>query len=192
MPTTLETAPALEPVTLDEAKAQCRVTTTTDNTYLTSLITAAREKVERDTRRALIEQTWRATLPSFPSGRIIRLERAPLISVTSVRYYDADNADTLLATADYTVNAKPTPGFVELNWDKTWPVTYDRADAVTILFKAGSGAAAAAVPGALKLAVLQLVAHWYTQRQPVNVGNLATDIPHTYENLIGLHEVNLP
>ena len=49
---TLQTAPASEPVTRDEAKTHCRVIGTADDSYVDSLITAARLYVERRTGRA--------------------------------------------------------------------------------------------------------------------------------------------
>lgn len=42
------------------------------------------------------------------------------------------------------------------------------------------------VPASLHLAMLLLVSHWYGDgRQPVNIGNITTDIPMTYSILIG-------
>lgn len=188
MPLTLQTAPAIEPVLLAEAKAHCRVMSTDDDDYIAALIGAAREKVEADTRRSLIEQTWLASFPRFPGGTIIRLEKAPLISVTSVKYYDGNGTEQTFTA--YRANINFTPGLIELNYGEVWPSVYSRADAVNILFKAGYGSAAASVPQALRLAVKFLVAHWYTNRQPV--GEALADIPATYQNLIGLYEVDLP
>jgi len=44
--------PAVEPVTLDEAKAHLRVTIADDDGYIALLIPAARERVELFLRRA--------------------------------------------------------------------------------------------------------------------------------------------
>lgn len=62
MTTQLVTEPAMEPVSLDEAKAHLRVDTEDDDAYITGLILAARQVVEDDTRRALLTQSWLLTL----------------------------------------------------------------------------------------------------------------------------------
>ncbi len=88
---TLVTAPTSEPISLDEAKIHCNVDLA--NAYhegkLQSLIKAAREKVETDTGRAIVTQTWDFTCDLFPSGVCaMHLPKSPVSSVTSVKYYD--------------------------------------------------------------------------------------------------------
>ena len=61
----LLTAPALEPVTLAEAKRHANVVASDDDTLITALIVAARELVEQDTSRALINQTWELELDDW-------------------------------------------------------------------------------------------------------------------------------
>lgn len=58
----------VEPVTLDEAKAQVRVDAgeTSEDALLTTFIGAARGWIESETNRALIQQTWRYSLDEFP------------------------------------------------------------------------------------------------------------------------------
>ena len=63
---TLATEPTAEPVTLAEAKTHCRVDTSDDDTYITTLIKAARLYTEEATNRALITQTWDWYFDSFP------------------------------------------------------------------------------------------------------------------------------
>src|SRR4051812_29149332 len=105
------TPPAAEPITLDEAKAQCRVDTTDDNALLTSLIVTAREYCEHVTRRAFINRTLDGFFDTLPGGggtwpAVWNLHRgrspyaecdtgvveitgvAPLVSVTSITYVD--------------------------------------------------------------------------------------------------------
>lgn len=63
----LVTPPALEPVTLADAKLHLRESDTGQDTLITALITAARKAIEEKCRRSLITQTWMATLDQFPS-----------------------------------------------------------------------------------------------------------------------------
>jgi len=51
-------APALEPVSLTEAKLHLRIDTTAEDVLISSLIKAARQYCENYQRRAYITQTW--------------------------------------------------------------------------------------------------------------------------------------
>ena len=65
----LITPPAIEPVTLAEAKAHLKVDTTDDDTLITSLIAAARARAEWHTRRAFITQGWMLWLRCLAATR---------------------------------------------------------------------------------------------------------------------------
>lgn len=69
MPTQLVSAPAIEPVSLAEAKLHLRVETamTDDDTLIQALIVSARTLGEQITRRAFISQQWKAVLDQFPA-----------------------------------------------------------------------------------------------------------------------------
>ena len=54
----LKQPPAIEPVTLGEAKAYLRVDGNADEALIRHLIKASRQAVEAYTNRCLIEQTW--------------------------------------------------------------------------------------------------------------------------------------
>lgn len=95
--------PSVEPITLAEAKAQCKVETNDDDALLNAIISAARDFAENRIERSLCTQTWVLTLDSFPGpslmgvpfGRAysipkhaIVLERPPVQSITSIQYVD--------------------------------------------------------------------------------------------------------
>lgn len=65
MPARLVTPPSTEPITLLEAKKHLRLEHSLDDEYVTGLILVARQFIERICWRALIQQTWEITLPSF-------------------------------------------------------------------------------------------------------------------------------
>lgn len=67
--------PAVEPVTLLEAKLHLRVDTTEDDLYIKRLIEAAREYVEVATDRSLIVRRLRATSDRFPA--VFELPKPP-------------------------------------------------------------------------------------------------------------------
>jgi hypothetical protein len=72
--------PAVEPVTLAQARAWCRVDSdyTGDDTLIATLITGARQDVETITRRALVTQQWKMVLDCFP---------APNANISSASWY---------------------------------------------------------------------------------------------------------
>lgn len=54
----LKTGPVKEPVTLEEAKEQIRVTSSSEDTFITNLIASARISAELYCERVFINQTW--------------------------------------------------------------------------------------------------------------------------------------
>ena len=97
----IKTHPATEPITLTEAKAHLRVDDSYDDTYINTLITTARLYCERFLNQSLITQTWQLFLDSFPSNGLILLKHGPVISLTSIKYYDSDNTEQTLSSDDY-------------------------------------------------------------------------------------------
>jgi uncharacterized phiE125 gp8 family phage protein len=161
-------APTEEPVSLEEAKAHCRVDIDDDDSLIEDLITAARDLVETETRRSLVTTYWAMSIDDFPScgARRIALPRPPLQSVQSITYYDSDGAQQTLSTDVYGVNTAREPGFVYLKYGQVWPCTYEMPDAVTINFVAGWDDVLY-VPSGIKHAIKLLVAHWYEHREAV-------------------------
>lgn len=185
MPLVLQTAPTSEPVTTAEAKAHLRITTSDDDTYIGTLIAVARKHVETITGRALINQTWDYFLDNFPPGDKIVIPLPRLSSVTSVKYTDKDNVQTTLAASKYIVDTNNEPGQIVLAYGESWPTfTQKPINAVEIRFVAGYGSGAANVPEGIKQAMLLLIAHWYENREPVNIGNIVTEIPETINALL--------
>jgi uncharacterized phiE125 gp8 family phage protein len=167
---TLVTPAATLPVSLAEAMAHIRGGDA-EQSLVAIYLAAAVQAVEDATGRALITETWRLALPEFPCGDII-LPRAPLLSVTEVRYWTnvASPVDTVLLGTVYQVVAPSGPtapeGRVLLAPSQSWPSPQpDRADAVRITFTAGYGATAASVPAPLRAAVLLLTGDLYENRE---------------------------
>lgn len=161
----LTSAPAIEPVSRAEAKLWCKIDGTAEEDLIDALIVASRQYVEKETRRSLISQTWRGDFPRFPcAGEYLRLAQGPVQSVTSVYYYDDQGDDTLLAAATYKLDLTETIAKIRLDPDHDWPSIEAQADAVRVTYVAGYGAAASAVPQALRQAMLMLISYWYDNR----------------------------
>ena len=61
MASILLTGPAVEPITLAEVRSHLRVQHDDDDDIFSALIAGARVHIETQTRRALINQSWRLT-----------------------------------------------------------------------------------------------------------------------------------
>jgi uncharacterized phiE125 gp8 family phage protein len=165
------TAPALEPVTLSEAKLHVRVDGSTEDALITALIVAARQLVEEQSGLALITQTWEIRLDAWPA--LLYLPRAPLLGVTSVTYTDDAALTATLAATAYTLRTGTQPGSLLFDADLLPTVTLADVAGVKVRYTAGYGAAAANVPQAIRQAILLLVGHWYANREAVGAGTLA-------------------
>lgn len=182
------TDPAVEPVTVAEMDQFLRgdnVIESVDGTLVESLIVAAREYVEEFTRRALITQTWTMYMDRWPQtqdplgwwdgvregsissgdARSLTLPIGPLQSVKSIKTFDQDNNETLFPDTNYFLNTTATPGEVILNTGVVWPTFTRNRMGIEVVYVAGYGDAATDVPSPLRMAIKQLVTHWYEDRE---------------------------
>ncbi len=179
------TAPTVEPVTLVQAKAQCRVDGTADDTFIGELIEDARDMVEDYLGQALLSQTWKLYLDWFPDWEIC-VPRPPLISVSSIAYVDSDGVSQTLSALLYQVDAKSRPGRIWPAYGETWPVAREQLNAVTITYVAGYGTTAATVPQKIRRAVLLTVGDWYENREQIITGTIVAELPTGAERLLSL------
>ena len=188
MTAALITPPALEPVTLADAKAHLRLDSDDDDALLTAAIVAARVHVEALTRRLLIEQSWRVYLDQWPRKRIVTLSPAPLISVDTVTVYDANGDPTAVAEDDYEVDAIAVPGRLVLSGNA--PVTVGKAvNGIEIDVTAGYGPSSIEVPAPLRQATMMLVAHWYEHRGVVGHDMAGAIPPLGFDALIAPYRI---
>jgi uncharacterized phiE125 gp8 family phage protein len=152
-------APTVAAVSLNEAKMQLHVDHSDDDERITVLVAAATEHVQKLLGRALLAQTWRQDFDGFDD--VMRLPIGKVISITSITYYDADNATQTLASTVYAHAQDELGPYVYLKPDQEWPSTYERADAVRVTWVAGDGTTAAAVPANDKAAIIQVLKDLY-------------------------------
>lgn len=168
--------PAAEPVSLDEAKLQCRIDQTVEDTLLAAWIAAAREAAEHMTQRAFITQTWEVALDAFPAALdepAISLPRPPVIAVVSVKYDDTDGAEQTLDPAAYLLDSYREPARLLLAEGAAWPATNGERNSVRIRYTAGYGDAASDVPQGIRSWMLVRVASLYKHREEVAGGTLS-------------------
>jgi uncharacterized phiE125 gp8 family phage protein len=161
------TAPAVEPVTLAEAKNHCRVDTNADDALIQSYITTAREWVEDYIDRALVTQQLVMRLDAFPLE--IELPRPPMIAsgtatAVTITYVTGEAGGTAtLSASEYRVDRDATPGVIRTLYGGSWPSHLLDQNSVTVSWWAGYGDAAS-VPQRVKSAILMCVHELYEKR----------------------------
>lgn len=171
MSSILLTAPAIEPLSLDEARAFLRVETGDDDEVIAALIAGARRHVEAQTRRALITQSWRLVLDAWPDDGRIAVRPAPLRALTAARVYDADGGTLALDTQAFVPDLGAS-ALAFMAW--TLPAPGRLAAGLELDVIVGYGDGARDVPEPLRQAVRLLVAHWYENRGLVLAGAAPT------------------
>jgi uncharacterized phiE125 gp8 family phage protein len=175
----LTTAPAEEPITRDEAKLHLKIdvsppTAHDDDSIVDRLIKIARRWCEHFQNRAYITQTWTLYLDEFPVGNYVEIPLSPLRCVNSIVYLDSSgttqtvsfldpSGTAQLETDDYLVDIAREPGRLYLKYSKSWPTTLAQAQAITVEFDSGYGAAAD-VPEEEQAAMLATIEHLYDHR----------------------------
>lgn len=180
------TPPVLEPVTIEEARTQARVTSSDEDESLTSYILAARMKSEIRTHRALITQTLEMRLDAFPRWEI-NVPRPPLQSVTSITYVDTGGVTQTLSSTLYRTDIRSEPGRITPAYGQIWPRARPVTGAVTITFVAGFGDDPEDVPELIRRAMLLMITDMREYRSdrdsPVG-GSLATPVSSVAEVLL--------
>ena len=178
-------APAVKVVSLDQARMQCRIDSNDEDELLSVLIDAAVAHFDGPSGilgRALITQTWRQDFPSFAD--VVRLPVGTLIAVSSVSYYDANNASQTLSSNVYTSFNDEVGPYLTLKPLQSWPPTYSREDAVRVTWTAGYGSTADLVPAAIRQAMLLMISNWYSNRGAAVIGASVADLPFAVSSLI--------
>lgn len=186
MALTLVTDVTSEPVSLDDQKAHLRMDGDDDDAYIASCITAARQWVEGQTKRAIMPQTWDYSIDyhwpfKYGTNRIelplnpVAAQTSP--STVSITYVDSDGATQTLAQTQYTLVGRTHGSYIVPAYNVTWPTIRHVPDAITVRFQAGSST----VPQELHRAIMVLAGHYYENRETTE------GAPDAVEALISPH-----
>jgi uncharacterized phiE125 gp8 family phage protein len=177
----LVTGPAIEPLSLSEAKAFLRVEHSEDDQVISALIAGARTHIETQSQVALITQAWRIVLDCWPQrGRIV-VRPGPFKSLHAARFYDLNS----------NAHAIDTQGFVPdyggsvlafVPW--AVPVPGRATAGIELDVSIGFGDTIEDVPESLRQAVRLLVSHWYDNRGVVASAGQCAVLPSTVAALI--------
>lgn len=170
MPYVVTTPPSTEPISLAEAKLQCRVLdgVLDDDALLAIYIAAARQEAEQKTGRALMTQTITEYFSEW--ANFYELSVWPVQSVSSVAYI-ADGASTyttLTVDADYLTNLVASPAEVYHPGAFRHPKLSERPNPIRITYIAGN-TQASDVPATIRQAMLLLIAAYYEHREDAEV-----------------------
>lgn len=208
----IQTEPAVEPLTLVEAKAFLRVDGSDEDALISAMIKSARQAVEKASGLHMITQTWKMWMDSFPSegsrrgvsdpwwdgvkegpvsllsgcARSIEIASSPVQSVTSVVTYDDDDAATTVSESSYRLDPliPGLPARISLKTGESWPSDLRPANAICVTFVSGFGETGASVPEPLKHAMRLLVSHMFERRDPAIIGTSVYELPMSVDALI--------
>lgn len=185
MQVTLTSPPAALPVSVTDARVQCRIDDDVEDDLLQSYIAAATghlDGIGGVLGLALVTQVWTVALDGWRDRVLLPIEPVQSIAVE----YDDANGDTIVPDLPLPyelVRAYGAGASVVLRPGFAPPALAAARYPVRILVTAGFGAAAD-VPDPLRVAILQMVGHWHANREAVVTGTPATELPLSVAALI--------
>ncbi len=186
-----------EPVTLEDLTSQVRVVDPRDYAKLTAMAVAAREwceaylgqqfctatylwTVDRFTNLYLYQTAiwsqniwpWQYQSQTLLANRLATTwwtlwpPRSPVQSITQIQYVDLNGATQTLGPANYQFSTDLTQNQARLapSYGNYWPVTRQQFDGVKVTMVCGYPK----VPAAIRLAILEIAAAWFDQREAVS------------------------
>ncbi len=153
--------PALEPLSLVEAKLWLKADGAEDDDLIRALIVAARLMVEAEIGQVLLAQNWRLIGDTWPEGEVIPLRLGPVMAVVGARVFNAEGLATPVPVTNFALlQREQGPALRPLHF----PAPGRGHGGIEIDLRLGYGEIPACVPENLRLAVRRLVALWYDNR----------------------------
>lgn len=188
------TPPAGDPITLAEAKAQLRVTDTSNDLLIAGLIPAATKFCQSLVQRVFVVQTLEWVLPCWRG--CLEIPIAPVLAdqVASIKYVAwSTQAQATLDPADYVVQTRGDSVHIVPKFGAHWPLVFTRSpEPVVVRFDAGYENPAD-LPGNVKAAILLMLRHLYTMGEvnltvasetAVGIGQTQYSVPANLMTLI--------
>jgi len=173
LPFKILTQTVFDAITLDEAKAQCRLMPSfvLDDTYITGLIPAAADAAQE----YLHWMVSTGTVKQYSQqGGVLKLYGRNVTAITEITAKDSTGGDVTLTTDDYSYN------------DVTEEVTVSGVLYYDINITYACGAAIANLPGAVKQAILMMISTMYNNREDFITGLSVEKMPMTSKHLLSM------
>ncbi len=183
-----------EPVTLSQAKDHLRIESsfTTDDTYITTLISVARSICENYVGFLLAKNTKvRYYLDQISDNEMIEMYGLYKIdsSSTVFKYYDTNDSEQTFPSSRYFTDEESIPTRLFLKDDTTFPSTSENVPSA-IKIECIAGPVFEELPKAIYQAILLTIGHLYENRQNVVIGSgKPYDVPQTAEHLMNTYRV---
>lgn len=155
----LVTAPSVDAVTIEQAKKQCEIaeSDTAHDEHFYQLIDRARDELEADCDMCISQQTWKVNLDCLHDG--LKLQKGPVQSIASIKYYDTNNVQQTLSTSVYSLDVANRQ--IRLQYNQLFPVATPRWDAWEVIYVCGF----ASLPPMAVQAMLILVEKYFIGRE---------------------------
>ena len=204
----IDTAWSTSAVATSDQKSFMRVDFSDDDSLIAELIKASQNVIETYLNRSITTQTLSLFLDRLPfysdiklqegiytapdleyNSNFIVLPKAPVASVTHVKYYANDDTASTFASTNYYVDTISQQARIVLKTGSSWPTVAEtrNANAYEIKYVAGYGGASD-VPEPIVQAIKVLTTHLYENREAVTSLSVNT-IPYTIGALLQPYKV---
>ena len=173
---------------LTDFKVHLRVSGTAEDTLLARLLDTAARALEDDTRRLLLTGTVKEYYDVWPWDYlgVLQCSRAPVISVTSVKYYDTAGVLQTWSSGNYAVDilTEPARVIVATGATVTNPGLAQRLNAVCLEYQAGYGAAVSSLAPETINAIFIKAAYLYARGRELGTMVDAEAVERCWQNEI--------
>lgn len=150
---TLLEKPVVEPLTLADIKIYLRIDGSSENSILTTFLSAAREAAEAYMKNSIIKQKWKLIFyGSMPNK--IQLPRGPVSEIVSVKLFDEEENSTTISATEYYLNGK---------YSMCLNASYS-SHRIEVEYYSGFSEDSADVPEIIKQGLLCQIAYMYENR----------------------------
>lgn len=153
------------PLILSELRDHARIPTNDDDNLLIRYANEAQERLEDELGRVLLTASVVEYYDVWPWDwqHVVHLHRAPVASVTSITYYDPDDAQQTWSSANYDVDIITEPARITVAESATLssPAIDQRPNCVAITYSAGYGSTLDSLPNVAVVAIMKMAMYSY-------------------------------
>lgn len=164
----------VEPIDVDYVHRHTQIVAddTDVDLWIQDNIPAARRLVEKDLGWSLVAKPVEMVFDQFPVERELEIQ-GPIASVTSLSWFDTNNAETTVSTSAYYADTWSIPGRVILTYGSVWPTGTRPQIAGRLRWIAG----ASAIDDRYRTAMALVLTHWFANRGDGNANARDSQMP---------------